>query len=83
MDPEGRQWCGKGGESCSSLQGIPEKNRVFRLWHLKATVLAKPVPKQCSRAVTASWEYCGNTAPLVSESQGLEALLRFLKHLLK
>lgn len=41
----------------------------------RATVLAKPPPKQYSRAATASWEYCGNTAPLALESQVLEALL--------
>lgn len=70
VDPEGHQWCGKREESCSSLQGISEKTRIFRLWHLKATVLAKAVPKQCSSAAGQSlqagntvgilWEYCSS-----------------------
>lgn len=38
-------------------------------------MLAKPLPEQCSRAATASWEYCGNTAPPALESWVLEALL--------
>lgn len=46
----------------------------------RATVLANPVPKWCSRAAPASWKYCGNTAPLALESHVLEALLPGSQH---
>lgn len=54
---------------------IQKKTEYLGCGIKRATVLAKPLLEQCSRAATASWEYCGHTAPLALESWVLEALL--------
>lgn len=58
VDPEAHRWCGKRGGSCISLQESPEKREYFDCGVRRATVLAKSLPKLCSRAAPASREYC-------------------------
>lgn len=71
VDLEPHHWWGERGWSCISLQESQEKREYFGRGVRRTTVLAKPLPKLCSRAAPVSREYCSSA----SKSQVPEALL--------